>query len=102
MKYAPNVQEDIRKSMVSDNPKPQTKAAPKKKNKPMSKYEQERNIDALNKTLENYERHGSGSQEPVMPSKWTRMGSLPVLTKDTAVEQPDESSGDEDSDSEEE
>ncbi|KAE8452864.1 hypothetical protein EG329_013136 [Mollisiaceae sp. DMI_Dod_QoI] len=86
MKYAPNVQEDIRKSMVSDNPKPQTKAAPKKKNKPMSKYEQERNIDALNKTLENYERHGSGSQEPVMPT----------------VEQPDESSGDEDSDSEEE
>lgn len=86
MRYAPNVQDDIKKSMAQDNPKPQPKTAPKKKNKPMSKFEQERNIDALQQTLQNYGQATSGSEEPVMPT----------------VEQQDESSGDEDSDSEEE
>ncbi|KUJ18201.1 Bromodomain-containing protein [Mollisia scopiformis] len=88
MQYAPDVQEGIKKSMAADShPKPPPKAAaPKKKNKPMSKYEQERNIDALSKTLHAYDRQTSGSQEPVLPT----------------VEQQDESSGDEDSDSEEE
>lgn len=85
MKYAPGVQDDIKKSMAQDNPKPQPKAAPKKKNKPMSKFEQERNIDALQQTLQNYGQ-ATSSEEPVMPT----------------VEQQDDSSGDEDSDSEEE
>ncbi|CZR53179.1 related to bromodomain protein BDF1 [Phialocephala subalpina] len=85
MKYAPEVQEEIKKSMAQDTPKPQPKAAPKKKNKPMSKFEQERNIHELQQTLQNYGQ-ATSSEEPVMPT----------------VEQHDESSGDEDSDSEEE
>jgi bromodomain-containing factor 1 len=39
----------------------------KKKNKPMSKSEQERKIEQLEGTLETFQRHASGSQEP-MPS----------------------------------
>lgn len=101
MKYAPGVQDDIKKSMAQDNPKPQPKAAPKKKNKPMSKFEQERNIDALQQTLQNYGQ-ATSSEEPVMPSKSNHLAHASSLIKDAAVEQQDDSSGDEDSDSEEE
>lgn len=40
----------------------------KKKNKPMSKSEQERKIEQLAGTLENFQRNASDSQEP-LPSK---------------------------------
>lgn len=103
MQYAPDVQEGIKNTMAADShPKPQPKAAPKKKNKPMSKFEQERNIDALSKTLNAYERQASGSQEPVLPSKFAKIIMSCSTDQYPAVEQQDESSGDEDSDSEEE
>lgn len=103
MRYAPDVQENIQRNMAAEhNPKPQPKAAPKKKNKPMSKYEQERNIGALEKRLDAYQRQSSGSQEPVLPSKSLAAWVLCSLLTPPAVEQQDESSGDEESDSEEE
>jgi len=68
-------------------PRPSARPPQKKKNKPMGKNEQERKIELLKNSVQEFERHGSGSQEPVIPT----------------VEQQEESSGDEDSsDSEEE
>lgn len=86
MKHAPDVATNLKKAMAErDKPQALAKPAPKKKNKPMSKFEQERKIEQLQKSVQQFERQGSGSQEPVLPT----------------VEQP-ESSGDEESDSEEE
>ena len=47
------------------------KPVQKKKNKPMSKNEQERNIQHLKNSVQAFERQGSGSQDPVIPSKRT-------------------------------
>jgi len=68
--YAPEVEVEIRKQMMEKEP-PRTlaKPAPKKKNKPMSKTEQERKIEQLKNSMQEFERHNSGSQEPVLPSK---------------------------------
>ena len=87
-----------------DNPpRVAAKPAPKKKNKPMSKNEQERNIQHLKNSVQAFERQGSGSQDPVIPSETPRLMAVYSETNNsTAVEQEYESSGDEDSDSEEE
>lgn len=69
-KHAPEVEISIRKSMMEkEAPRTLAKPAPKKKNKPMSKTEQERKIEQLRNSMQEFERHNSGSQEPVLPSK---------------------------------
>ncbi|KAF4637575.1 hypothetical protein G7Y89_g498 [Cudoniella acicularis] len=89
MEYAPEVDAQVRKQFQErETPRVPAKPATKKKNKPMSKNEQERNIEKLKNSLESFERQASGSQEPVMPTVEHH-------------EQVD-SSGDESSDSEEE
>jgi bromodomain-containing factor 1 len=68
--YAPDVEAAIKKQMMEkESPRTLAKPAPKKKNKPMSKTEQERKIEQLRNTMQEFERHNSGSQEPVLPSK---------------------------------
>ncbi|TAQ90092.1 hypothetical protein B7494_g1601 [Chlorociboria aeruginascens] len=90
MKYAPEVDKDVRKALQErDNPRALAKPSQKKKNKPMSKGEQERKIEHLKNSVQAFERQDSGSQEPVMPTV--------EHNEPTA-----ESSGDETSDSEEE
>ncbi len=72
MKYAPEIQDTIKKSLQDrESPRAVAKPAPKKKNKPMSSADQERNIKALQDKLGDYSRASSGShsQEPVMPSR---------------------------------
>ncbi len=100
MQYAPEVEATIKKQMRErESPRAVAKPAPKKKNKPMSKSEQESKIAQLRQTALAFERHSSGSQEPPLPSI-----SPPLIIRfidanpGTAVE---DSSGDE-SDSEEE
>ncbi|KAL3427151.1 Bromodomain-containing factor 1 [Phlyctema vagabunda] len=87
-KHLPETVRNIKAQKEAERARNRTPAQPKqkKKNKPMSKTEQERKIEQLRNTMQEFERHGSGSQEPVMPT----------------VEQGDETSGDETSDSEEE
>ncbi|XMA07754.1 hypothetical protein WAI453_000545 [Rhynchosporium graminicola] len=89
MKHSPEVEASIRKSIQArESPKAPAKPPPKKKNKPMSSFDQERNISILQQKMGTLERQTSGSrsQEPtVMPT----------------VEDND-SSGDDSSDSEEE
>ncbi|RFU29786.1 hypothetical protein B7463_g6572, partial [Scytalidium lignicola] len=89
MRHAPEVEAMVKKQMQEkEAPRALAKPPPKKKNKPMSKVEQERKIEHLKNSVQEFERHGSGSQEPVMP---------------TVEHHEDESSGDDDSsDSEEE
>ncbi|KAG0652853.1 Bromodomain-containing factor 1 [Hyphodiscus hymeniophilus] len=92
LKYNPEVVEEARSLLDDKDDEPPAKLAKppaKKKNKPMSKSEQERKIEQLEGTLQTFERHGSGSQEP-MPTVEPQDQSTPG----------DESSGDE-SDSEE-
>jgi bromodomain-containing factor 1 len=88
MEHLPYVEEQVRAAMAEkDAPRAPAKPAPKKKNKPMSKEEQERKIKGLQEKMSDFQRHASNSQEPVIPT--------------TEPLQP-ESSGDESSDSEEE
>ncbi|TVY43926.1 Bromodomain-containing factor [Lachnellula subtilissima] len=89
MIHCPEVDADMRKQFEArDTPRELAKPPTKKKNKPMSKSEQEQKIELLkSREREFANRQGSGSQEPVMP---------------TVEAQDPESSGDEDSDSEEE
>jgi bromodomain-containing factor 1 len=69
MQYAPEVEATIKKQMRErESPRAVAKPAPKKKNKPMSKSEQESKIQQLQKTALEFERQSSGSQEPVIPS----------------------------------
>ncbi|PMD45257.1 Bromodomain-containing protein [Hyaloscypha variabilis F] len=70
MQYAPEVEATIKQQMRDrESPRAVSKPAPKKKNKPMSKSEQESKIQQLQKTAAEFERQSSGSQEPVvMPS----------------------------------
>lgn len=56
-----------------DAPRELAKPPHKKKNKPMSKNEQEQKIELLKSRASEFERHGSGSQEPVMQSKLFRV-----------------------------
>jgi bromodomain-containing factor 1 len=67
MQYAPEVEATIKKQMRDrESPRAVSKPAPKKKNKPMSKSEQESKIQQLQKTAAEFERQSSGSQEPVV------------------------------------
>ncbi|KAH8818394.1 hypothetical protein F5882DRAFT_6131 [Hyaloscypha sp. PMI_1271] len=69
MQYAPEVEATIKKQMRErESPRAVAKPAPKKKNKPMSKSEQESKIQQLQKTALEFERQSSGSQEPVIPT----------------------------------
>lgn len=71
MKHFPEVEPRLRKaSLEKEIPQTFAKPASKKKNKPMSKHEQERKIEQLKNTMQQLERQGSGSQEPVLPSKF--------------------------------
>jgi bromodomain-containing factor 1 len=77
MQYAPEVEATIKKQMRErESPRAVAKPAPKKKNKPMSKSEQERKIEQLQKKALEFERHSSGSQEPVIPSIFTSIDHL--------------------------
>jgi bromodomain-containing factor 1 len=69
MQYAPEVEAAIKKQMRErESPRSVAKPAPKKKNKPMSKSEQESKIQQLQRKALEFERQSSGSQEPVLPS----------------------------------
>lgn len=70
IRYLPEVDRSIRKQKDQERVRSRALAQPKqkKKNKPMSKNEQERKIEHLKNAVQEFERHGSGSQEPVMPS----------------------------------
>lgn len=72
MIHCPEVDTDMRKSFEArDTPRELAKPPTKKKNKPMSKSEQEQKIELLkSREREFANRQGSGSQEPVMPSKF--------------------------------
>lgn len=108
MRYHPEVETQLKEQMRSDQApsRPSAKPAQKKKNKPMSKTEQERRIESLTQQVEEFKRHGSGSQEPVMPSKINQRSTYAKdprpANRYPAVETQDESSGDEESASEEE
>lgn len=68
--HAPGVEQELRKAfMERENPRSLAKPASKKKNKPMNKTVQERNIEHLKGRMQEFERQGSGSQEPVIPSE---------------------------------
>ncbi len=104
MQHAPEVEAQVKRTLAErDAPRAPAKPAPKKKNKPMSKTEQERKIKQLKSSVQEFERQGSGSQEPVLPSNLHRSTFATLDANEfVAVEQRDESSGDEESDSEEE
>lgn len=71
MQHNPEVQESVKRTMEErESPRVVAKPAPRKKNKPMSKDDQERNIKTLQQKLGTYERASSGSQsqEPVLQS----------------------------------
>ena len=72
MKHAPEVEAEARAMMEEkeeEAPRATLAKPPaKKKNKPMSKSEQERKIEQLEQINKTFERHASGSQEP-MPSE---------------------------------
>ncbi|KAH8687708.1 hypothetical protein BGZ60DRAFT_522358 [Tricladium varicosporioides] len=89
MHHAPEVDAQVRKQFAErETPRALAKPPAKKKNKPMSKTEQERKISQLTANLDNFARQASGSQEPVMQTV-------------ERPEQQEESSGDDTSDSEE-
>lgn len=72
MKYAPEVEVNLKKAMAQrEKPQAPAKPAQKKKNKPMSKFEQEAKIEQLTSLKQQFERQDSGSQEPVIPSEST-------------------------------
>ncbi|TQS36079.1 hypothetical protein Golomagni_03481 [Golovinomyces magnicellulatus] len=101
MKHVPELEGQIKESMSSE-PRQSTrtaKPAPKRKNKPMSKHEQERKIEALTNLDSEFAKATFGSQEPTVPDA-SSYASSPHLDVQTALEP--ESSGDEESDSEEE
>jgi bromodomain-containing factor 1 len=68
--HVPGITAEAEASMEDQVPAVSTPAKPaaKKKNKPMSKGEQERKIQLLENTIGDFERNSSASQEPV-PSK---------------------------------
>ncbi|CAG8979150.1 hypothetical protein HYALB_00000284 [Hymenoscyphus albidus] len=91
MEHAPEVEATVRARFAErEGPRTLAKPAPKKKNKPMSKHEQERNIQHLRKELQSFNQ----------PSN--RPGSEDTVLMQTVEKPEEESSGDESSDSEEE
>jgi bromodomain-containing factor 1 len=102
--YSPETEADLRASYApKGSPEEFARPAPKKKNKPMSKHEQERKIQALQQSVQQFEqRQSSGSQEPVMQSKLSPTKSHFQQTNPHAAVEQDESSGDEESDDSEE
>lgn len=66
MQYNPEVEQHLKDQMRAehDGPRALAKAGPKKKNKPMSKGEQERKIQELTEKANLFQR-GSQSQEPM-------------------------------------
>ena len=101
--HTPEIERSLRQQFQErDAPRASTKQAPKKKNKPMNKYEQDRKIAHLQNQMQTFERGNSGSQEPI-PSKINDEEFTSSANSILAVEDHgNESSGDEDSDSEEE
>jgi bromodomain-containing factor 1 len=92
-KECPDLEAQLKKEKYESEPARAPARPPqKKKNKPMSSTEQERNIKKLKDKQLEFERHGSGSQEPVQANSPLNM----------TMKSDDNSSGDEDSDSEEE
>ncbi|EHK98445.1 putative Bromodomain-containing factor 1 [Glarea lozoyensis 74030] len=70
MEYAPEVDATVRAQFAEkEAPRTLAKPAPKKKNKPMNAGEQEAKIEALKNKMGQFDRQGSGSQEPVLQSK---------------------------------
>jgi bromodomain-containing factor 1 len=88
--YAPDVESAVKESYEKkEEPRVPAKPMQKKKNKPMSKGEQERKIAELRNKMQEFRGAGSRSQEPVESVEMRSQGQ-------------EESSGDEESDSEEE
>jgi bromodomain-containing factor 1 len=70
MEYAPEVDATVRAQFAEkEQPRTVARPAPKKKNKPMNAGEQEAKIEALRTKMGQFDRQGSGSQEPVLQSK---------------------------------
>jgi len=70
MQYAPEVDATVRAQFAEkEAPRALAKPAPKKKNKPMKAGEQEAKIEFLKNQMGQYDRQGSGSQEPVLESE---------------------------------
>jgi len=102
--HCPDIKVNLERQYAQrDAPRSHAKPAPKKKNKPMNKYEQDQKIKQLEGTLQSFERHTSGSQEPLQCKITSELGDTIVTNNTAAVENhANDSSGDEDSDSEEE
>lgn len=67
---APEIKQGLAAAMnetTRDSPK-LARPVPKKKNKPMSKHEQDRKLEHLQGAMANFDKSGSRSQEP-MPCK---------------------------------
>lgn len=89
VQYCPEVVANVREAHQDTKQESRIPAKPvtKKKNKPMSKNEQERKIAQLKEKVQVFKAVGSPSQEPI---------------ESVEPRTPEESSGDESSDSEEE
>jgi bromodomain-containing factor 1 len=72
MKVAPEINAGLKQSLLEQGREsPQAaRPAPKKKNKPMTKSEQERKLEQIKGTLDTFKKANSQSQEPVIPSKF--------------------------------
>ncbi|PQE30033.1 hypothetical protein CJF32_00009453 [Rutstroemia sp. NJR-2017a WRK4] len=94
--YAPDVESAVKESYEKkEEPRVPAKPLQKKKNKPMSKGEQERKIAELRNKMQEFRGAGSRSQEPVESVERGGQGMGMGMGGE-------ESSGDEESDSEEE
>lgn len=71
MRVAPEINAGLKQSLLDQGRQSpqQARPAPKKKNKPMTKSEQERKLQEIQGTLATFKQAESQSQEPVMPSK---------------------------------
>lgn len=69
--HTPDIERELRRQFSErDAPRAQAKQAPKKKNKPMNKFEQDRKIEQLKNQMQTFERGNSNSQEPPLPCKF--------------------------------
>lgn len=80
--HTPEVERELRRQFQErDAPRVPTKQAPKKKNKPMNKFEQDRKIEQLKNQMQTFERGNSNSQEPPLPCKLLKYTNpIQVLT----------------------
>lgn len=68
--HSPDTEVQVRaRYAAKQSPEELARPPAKKKNKPMTKHEQERKIEELRGKVQQFERQGSGSQDPVMQSK---------------------------------